>query len=510
MGAIDRVINWFVGAAPPQAGFVAPAPGAQPLREAFGVTIDADEDQWRPLTGDTNRDLTPLTQARMQKIAAFMWERNPLANRLIELVTAYLLGEGVKLTCKNEDGQALLRKFWRDPINKLGQKLAAMVRECELYGEQCYPVFVNEQTGFVRLGYLDPSLIETVVMDPDNPSQPIGVVTVKDKRGRARRYRVLCVGAPDAELFTSRTQQIRAGFTDGDCFYHRQNYLLGGTRGRSAILAQIDWLDGYDEFLFGELDRARDLRSYFYDVTITNATPEEVEARAKKISPPEPRSVRVHNDAEKWAVESPDLGAGESDTLSKLFRNHVLGGSTIPEHWFGSGGDVNRATAGEMGEPTFKVMTLKQQGWKHFLEEIGRYVLEQAKERGALKGYDPESEDWTVEAIFPELTARDTTKYAAALQQVAAACVVMMDKGLLSEATAVRILSAIAGRLGVELDVEAELQAAKKEADERRAKAMDEYGNPAMPPDGNDPTLPNDRSARGPGGARAPSQGADQ
>jgi len=161
MGAMERVFNWFMGAAAPRAGFVAPdAAAAQPLREAFGVTIDADDDQWRPLTGDTNRDLTPLTQARMQKIAAFMWERNPLANRLIELVTAYLLGEGVKLTCKNEDGQALLRKFWRDPINKLGQKLAAMVRECELYGEQCYPVFVNEQTGFVRLGYLDPSLIE--------------------------------------------------------------------------------------------------------------------------------------------------------------------------------------------------------------------------------------------------------------------------------------------------------------------------------------------------------------
>jgi hypothetical protein len=49
-------------------------------------------------------------------------------------------------------------------------KLPKKVRELSIYGEQCYPTFVNELDGFVRLGYLDPSLIETIVKDPDNPS----------------------------------------------------------------------------------------------------------------------------------------------------------------------------------------------------------------------------------------------------------------------------------------------------------------------------------------------------
>jgi hypothetical protein len=130
----------------------------------------------------------------MRKMAVYLWESNPLANRLIELPVAYLLAEGVRLTCKDEDSQGLLDRFWKDPINSMNLKLPKKVRELSLYGEQCYPTFVNEIDGFVRLGYLDPAQIETIVMDPDNPEQPIGIVTCKNKKGIARRYRVIVNG----------------------------------------------------------------------------------------------------------------------------------------------------------------------------------------------------------------------------------------------------------------------------------------------------------------------------
>jgi hypothetical protein len=464
MKLVDWILELAAGAPP------AAPQNATPLREAYGETIDDDDDKYRPLTGDTDKDLSPLQQTRMQKVAAWLWERNPLANRMIELVVAYLLGEGVRVSVRNENAQKVLRKFWRDPINALAIKLPAMVREGEIYGEQCYPVFVNELDGHVRLGYLDPVLIETIVMDPANRSQPIGVVTVKDKQGKARRYRVIVgQGGDDEELlFAERTREIRQTFTDGACFLLRQNHLLGGQRGRSSLLAGMDWLDGYDEFLWGELDRARDLRTVLWDVTIDGATEEDIKARAKNIAPPVERTVRVHNQLEKWEAKAAALGAGESETMSRLFRNHVLGGATIPEHWFGGGGDVNRNAASEMGEPTFKVLTQKQQQWKHFLELIARYVLAQAAAGGMLKGYDPENEDYEPEAVFPELTARDTTKYAAALQQVAAACIQLIDAGLLTEERALHVLASIAGRLGVEIDAAAELVKARAEAKTRR------------------------------------------
>lgn len=439
------------------------------FREAGGVTIDKDEDSWRPLTGEPNRDLSPLTQQRMQEIAVYLWRGNLLAKQLIELPVAYLLAEGVRLQVKDEDAQKWLDAFWNDPINRMGIKLERKVRELAVFGEQCWPVFVNEFSGHVRLGYLDPGTIATVVIDPDGGEQPIGVVTVKDKQGRARRYKVI-VNGDDEELFTERARKIRETFTDGECFYFAVNQLSKSSRGTSDLLASADWLDVYEQFLFGEGERANFLRAWVYDVELKGATPEEVEQRAKKISAPKPGSVRVHNDAEAWSVVQPELQAADMSAGARLFRNHILGGNAIPEHWFGGGGDVNRATAGEMGEPTFKTLSMRQSLWKEILEEVGTFVVRQRLDRdagGAPKVGEPLPDDYAVAAVFPEMTARDTTKYAQALQQVAAAAVLAIGNGLLTEETAVKLLSAIAGRLGVEIDPAEELRKARREAGKR-------------------------------------------
>jgi len=478
MSMLEKLTGWLNSTQYSLGRMEPPAPWPEPpstFREAAGATVDADEDQWRRLTGDTKRDLSPMTHQRMREMAQYLWESNLLANRLIELPIAYLLAEGVALHCDDEDNQALLTRFWRDPINQMAVKLPKKVRELGIYGEQCYPAFVNEHTGHVRLGYLDPGLVETVVMDPDNPEQPIGVVTVRDKQGQARRYRVVVNGA-DAELFTARTQVIRDTFTDGEAFWFTINDLSNGRRGRSDLLAQADYLDGYDQYLFGELDRAQFMRAFIWDVTLTGATPEEVEKRAKSITAPRPGSARVHNEAEIWKAETPDLKAQDASEGARLFRNHVLGGATMPEHWYGGGGDVNRATGESMAEPTLKVLSMRQQVIKHMLETIGLYVLRQALLARGQGEPDLEDEAYQVEAIFPEMTAKDTTKYAAALQQAVVAVGLALDKGLITQATAVRIINAIAGRLGVEIDAEAELEAARGEAAE--AAAADVYATP--------------------------------
>lgn len=470
-----------------------------PLREATGgyggVTIDRDEDQWRPLTQDVKRDLMPVTQERMRRMALYLWESNPLANRLVELPLAYLLGEGVRVTCKDKDHQVLLDRFWKDPINSMGIKLPKKVRELSIYGEQCYPTFVNEHDGFVRLGYLDPALIAEVVKDPDNPEQPIGIVTVRNDKGQYKKYRVIVNGPED--IFTQRTQAIRQTFADGEAFYFRVNDLSNGKRGRSDLLAQLDWLDAYDEFLFGELDRWKFIRAFIWDVTLKGATPADVAKKAKEIQAPSPGSVRVHNDSEIWAAESPDMKAADSEAASRLFRNHILGGGTMPEHWYGGGGNVNRATAGEMGEPTFKIYTMRQNMVKHMLEEIGTYVLRKAALSASTKELELSDEANVVTAEFPEMTMTDTTGYATALQALAVACVAAINAKLMTQMTAVSLLGAIAQRFGIKIDAEKELATAQSEAEARAAAdaaipdlpGTGEPDEPGAPAPGATPTI---------------------
>lgn len=472
MGFFDRMLE-AVGLLPA----AAPTPTPTPMREAASAQ-GSDEPGWRRLSGDglssqNERDLSPMAQDRMQKVAEYLWQSNLLANRLVELPLAYLLAEGVTLQCKDEDHQKLINAFWSDPINNWPLKLTPRVRALGLLGEQCYIANVRDGDGFVRLGYLDPRQIATVVTDPDNPEQPIGVVTKRDNRGKQHKYRVIVLGEDD-DLFSANTARIRAeDFADGECLLYQLNKFPNGSRGRSDLLGQIDWLDAYDEFLFNELDRIGYLRAFVWDVTLTGADPEAVKKYEKEFTPPAPNSTFVHNDSVKLEAKAPDLQAADTSESARLLRNHVLGGSTTPEHWFGGGGDVNRAAASEMGEPTFKIYTGRQNFLKLALEEIGRFVLWKAAQASGEKP-DWAEDKWQVTAVFPELVNKDVTKFASAMQALVGSVIQMIDAGLLTQETALKIVADVAQRFGQDFDAKTELEAARKEAAERKAKSQAE------------------------------------
>lgn len=440
----------------------APESGTVTLREAAGATVDDEDEGWRRLTGDGKRDLEPMTHERMQRLGEYLWRTNLLANRLVELPLAYLLAKGVSWRIEDDDAQAALDRHWNDGLNAWDIKLPKRVRELSIFGEQCWRVFRAEATGAVRLGYVDPATIQTVVTDPENREQPIGIVTKKDRKGRAKRYRII-VNVPEA-AFDEGTQKIRQTFTDGDVFFFRVNELCSATRGVSDLLAQMDWLDAYDQFLFGEIDRASAVRAFIWDVTLTGATPDEVAARAKTISAPRPNSVRVHNEGETWKAEAPDLNAYDAAQAARLIRNHMLGGATVPEHWYGGAEDVNKSTGSSMTEPTEKMLDMRRTLIGYMLAQVGQYVVrshwgvldtELSAEQADTLG--------TITVQWPEMTSKDTTKYAAALQQAVASVLQLVAESLLTRETALRVVAALAQQLGVEIDVETELEAALQE-----------------------------------------------
>lgn len=432
---------------------------AEKFVESVGISVE--EEGFTKLTGDKDRSLSSLTQERMQELAVFLWKSNPLANRIIELPLVYLLAEGVTMNVQDETAQQWLNEFWNDPINQMDIKLPKKVREMSLFGEQCWPVFKNPTNGAVRLGYLDPGLIKDVKTDPDNTEQPIGVVTkALGRKRKSKKYRIIVPGSEN--IFGEEAKKIREEFNDGECFYFNINALSSSSRGLSDLLATMDWLDLYDKALFGEVERWDALRSFIWDVTLRGATEETVKKRASEIEVPSSGGVRVHNDAETWQAVTPDLQAANGAENARTVRNHILGGSTLPEHWYGGGGDVNRSTAGEMGEPTFKTFKFRQTEWKHILETVCFYAIYSRLEK---TGNIPEDlRDYRPVAQFPELTHRDTSVYAAALQQTVVAVGIAVEKGMMTEETAVAVIGSMISRIGIEIDP-------AKELDQARAKA---------------------------------------
>jgi hypothetical protein len=477
-------------------------PASVPLVEAAGAQTAAESDRdraWRPIGQQSDRDLTPLDQVLMQDLAVYSWERNRLANRLIELPIAYLFAGGVRLEVDDEEAQGWLDAFWNDPINNWRLKLPKRARELAIFGEQLWPI-TRRVDGHIRITAIDPGRIGTVHLDPDNDEMAIGV-TVRGPEGTGdRTYRTVMLG-DDAELFGPRAQALRAQWPE-EAVFIRINDLRA--RGRSDLLSAVDWADAVEELLFGEVEGAELRRTTLWDVTLTGADQEMVDARAKQLRAPKGNTVRVHNENEVWRAEVPKLETGDVVSLLREGRMQVFGGATVPMHWFGDGENANRASAEAMGDPTLKVLAMRQDTWKAILEMLATLVI-----RSRLAVIGRETVDLATDpayrprAVMPELTAKDATRYAAALGQVVAASAAAVDGGLMTERSAVTLIGLIAGELGLTIDPAKELEEARAERARRseQAAAADMF---TLPPDlAGDPRT-GDPNAPDPTGRGAP------
>lgn len=435
--------------------------------QAASVT-DKEDIGWKRLTGDTTRNLSPLAQDEMIRLAYWLWETNPLANWLIEITKDFILAEGLPYESKNEDVKAVLDGFWYDPLNRMDLYIEKYVRELDIYGELCFPVFRGQQTGKVRLGYIDPANIKDVVTDPENVKMVIGVV-LKDSVGEAgRKFKTIL--PKDAETILSKSAQaLRDGYSDGECFFFAINNVTNSPRGRSSLLTVADWLDAYEQFLFDYAEKWPLLNTFVWDMKVeggdTAAITEQIKAFTKKSG-----SIFGHNEKVELKPSTPDLKSVDAEQGARLFRNHILGAKSIPEHWYGGGGDVNRATSVEMGTPAFKTLSSKQRYFKYIMETIFELVIESARDARYLNVTDEEAGQYSV--TTPELSSKDLIKNSTVIRETTTSLVLAETNEWISKDTARQVFGMVIGYLGVEIDYDSEKN---KLAEEGEKKGFEDY-----------------------------------
>jgi len=397
----------------------------------------------------------------MQQVAYYLYLVNPLAHRIVEYTRNYVVGDGVKVLAEDPAVASVIERFWNDAINRMDRMLPESVKELGIFGEQCWLAAVNPVDGRVRLGYLDPAEIEAIewgelrvggqIGDQAGDeagetgmvvSVPVAVVRRASSADNApRRLRIIRVDEdPESPTF---------GRLSGDCFYFAINKARSASRGVSDLYAIGDYLDGYDKMLFGMIDRVGFSNAFIWDVLLKGATEETVQEWLKEQRPPKPGSVRVHNEQVEWKAVTPNLGASDFNEAARVIKNMNLAGAGFPEHWFADGGNVNRATALEMGDPTLRTL-LERQGLVSFMiRELVEYVIDQAIAAGTLA--DSVNPRFTVE--MPEMSMRDLGKAALALSQVGSTVIELCRAKLIDRDTAQHLLARTAIQLGVEMDL---------------------------------------------------------
>lgn len=258
---------------------------------------------------------------------------------------------------------------------------------------------------------------------------------------------------------------------DGECFFFQVNKISTGIRGRPDMLPLIDWLDRYDQLFFDGAEHAGLLNSFVWDLEVQDGSegspdPEtNLIHQANKIRKARQNSVYAHNQKTMLEPKNPDLKTADLETLIRSLRVFISGGERIPEHWIAEGGYTNRATAKEMGQPTFRMLTRRQEYVKGIFTKLCQYQVDILVALGQLQ------EEYTIndeagklvetvkardafDVVMPDINVSDTQGVTASLMNVSNSIFRLFSIDLLTPENAIELIAVVAQMMGVEVDVE--------------------------------------------------------
>ena len=429
-------------------------------------------------SANSMRDLNPFMQQRMQQVCYYLAVTNPFAKQIIRMLVAFVVGEGFTVQCEDPATQAVVDRFWDDPINNLEENLPQWMREKLIFGELTLPVAVNPVDGFVRMGYIDAADVASIqygLLQTGGGQTEISIPT--GVRLRARTGEI----APRLLQIIRRDEDVNSASYNkliGEVFYFSINKAKMGSRGISELFALADWVDVLDQMVFDFADRVRFLQQFIWDVTATGATDKELREFNDEFSknPPRQGGVKVHNEKISITAVTPDLKGADTSESVRVVKHYGCGGAGLPPHWMGDPNDANRAVAAEMDGPTGKVLTEHQNQLVRDTTDILKFVIAQAKLHGALA----EEADETFTLTTPDLLMKDFAKGATILQGATSSLAVAEDRGWIRGVTAARAFANVLTQIGTDVDdPQVEYEAAQQEMADKKAQDIDRLNSQA-------------------------------
>lgn len=392
-------------------------------------------------------DMSADQQIKVYEQSYYLYKTNPLAMAAIEIMTDFVVGEGFtfEATGKLQDE---FEKFWNNPNNNWEIRQENKVRELGLYGNQYYTVAVNQFTGRVELGYIDPARVKDVHFLRGNTE-------VID---RIELWPETMAGKSEGEMLPviREVTDERGTRLEGKVFYFSVNRVSNAKFGTSDLLSSFEWMDIYDQFLFNAAERTLLQDAYVWDYEWQGLSEQEIKKKSRAYRhAPKPGSSRHHNEKVKIQAIGPNHNGNQNTKImADLIKMYAIMGMRIPEHWLSDGGDVNFATAKAMGTPIFKMLRRRQKLWVAQLDLIFRFVAERLL---AARLIDQEEFDagWKINAS--EISVEDHVERASTLNTVGQSLALAETSGWLTQAQAADTYKSTATRLGIEIRPEAQL-----------------------------------------------------
>lgn len=376
------------------------------------------------------------------------WRNDPLARRIVELTSQYVIGAGVSLEVEHAGTRRFLDEWWSHRLNRMELRLGEWCDELTRSGN----LFVLVSTDAAGMSYVRslPALsVQEIETAENDLEQELAVIEKPAAEGenplQGRRWQVY--------------RQDQDGRDEGGGFrtvalHYAINRPVGAVWGEPDLGPLLRWLGRYAAWLEDRvrLNRFRQVFLYWVKANFMNAG-ERMQRQAElNANPPNPGSILVTDTSEDWQVIQPRLDSFEAAQDGMALKKLIASGAGLPLHFLSEPESSTRSTAEAAGGPTFRRYQQRQSAFLWMLGDLLRMVVRrraqvdpavQAEARIHLKGSD--------------IHSRDNAELAEAVHKMAEACLRLYEAGLIDRREALRMVYRFAGEL---VDVERLLEAA--------------------------------------------------
>lgn len=407
----------------------------QPAADAAAaVTVRVDDSPgWTThQAGPTDRPWTERAEDLDDALEA--WQKNFLIRRITTLIRSYVVGGGLSISSKDPAIDTWIQAFWNHHQNRMARRLGPMCDELTRSGELFCTLHTNHVDGMSYIRFVPASQIREIETAPND-------YEIETRFGEAQ---------PDtADLkwwlgpgHRDSTRTTRAGRLRPLMLHFTVNKPIGATRGEGDLAPILPWALRYSEWLKDRvrLNRQR-TRQAVMDIKIADDAMVETKRAQLRTDNPVEAGIYVHGPGEETKLNNLEIDASDAAEDGKLLRLANATGANVALHYLGEGEAVNYATAKEMGEPTSRFFTERQNDFTAMLIDI----TAAAYQRAALLGQVPAVRDLRLVANATEVARADNLTLATAANYMVQALAQMQTAGWIDDSTALALAMKFAG-----------------------------------------------------------------
>ena len=379
-------------------------------REREQATVDADEALYRSLNVGGIRDVPFTSHLKNIEDSILAYRTNPMAYRIIELNTSYVLGGGTTLEANPKEVQDWLEKWWTHRQNRLPIRQFDLMNELSTTGELFVTYHTNPADEMTYIRVVPASLIDNIETDAN------------DRERELRFHEASSNQVVDGITKVGETPDSQGRWwTAEDMSHFTINRVTGAVRGQGDLVPTLPWLSRYKEWLDNRALVNKFKSAFVWDVKMEGADKTAIDARKAELTAPSSASVLLHNEREEWNAITPNIAADDAERDGHALRLMIATGVGLPLHFLSEGSETNVATAREQSRPALRQLGRRQLHVGEIFEEIANRALTRSDQFGA--------GPWDVKAVFEDLSRRDTVESANATRVGALGLEIAVERG---------------------------------------------------------------------------------